>query len=267
MKPLRPMLFFVLLLLIVGIACRFGNPTPTQAPPPTQPVQVIPTEAPPEPTEVPPTEVPPTEPPATEPPAPQAQQFFTEEFDNPLSGDWSVFTITDPNVSDLEKVTVEADSGNLVWNFDSEYVYYYLFYNAFEYEDVKVEARADNRGRNNNSVSLICRYDENIGWYEFNIANNGLYDILYAEVLDNGKIRWNRVANGGSNAINQGKDVNEYSATCQGEELTLEINGDEVMSIKEQRYGLRSGQAGISVSSFNVLPILIEMDWIRISEP
>ena len=267
MKPLRPMLFFVLLLLIVGIACRFGNPTPTQTPPPTQPVQVIPTEAPPEPTEVPPTEVPPTEPPATEPPAPQAQQFFTEEFDNPLSGDWSVFTITDPNVSDLEKVTVEADSGNLVWNFDSEYVYYYLFYNAFEYEDVKVEARADNRGRNNNSVSLICRYDENIGWYEFNIANNGLYDILYAEVLDNGKIRWNRVANGGSNAINQGKDVNEYSATCQGEELTLEINGDEVMSIKEQRYGLRSGQAGISVSSFNVLPILIEMDWIRISEP
>ena len=267
MKPLRPMLFFVLLLLIVGIACRFGNPTPTQAPPPTHPVQVIPTEAPPEPTEVPHTEVPPTEPPATEPPAPQAQQFFTEEFDNPLSGDWSVFTITDPNVSDLEKVTVEADNGNLVWNFDSEYVYYYLFYNAFEYEDVRVEARADNRGRNNNSVSLICRYDENIGWYEFNIANNGLYDILYAEVLDNGKIRWNRVANGGSNAINQGKDVNEYSATCQGEELTLEINGDEVMSIKEQRYGLRSGQAGISVSSFNVLPILIEMDWIRISEP
>jgi hypothetical protein len=261
------MLFFVSLLLIVGIACQFGNPTPTQAPPPTQPVQVIPTEAPPEPTEVPPTEPPATEPPATEPPASQAQQFFTEEFDNPLSGDWSIFTITDPNVSDLDKVTVESENGNLVWNFDSEYVYYYLFYNAFEYEDVKVEARADNRGKNNNSVSLICRYDEEVGWYEFNIANNGLYDILYAEVLDSGKISWNRIANGGSNAINQGKEVNEYSITCQGEELTLNINGDEVISIKESRYGLRSGQVGVSVSSFNVLPILIEMDWIRISEP
>ena len=267
MKPLRTMLFFISLLLIVGIACRFGNPTPTQAPAPTEPVQVIPTEAPPEPTEVPPTEPPATEPPATEPPAPQAQQFFTEEFDNPLSGDWSIFTITDPNVSDLDKVTVESENGNLVWNFDSEYVYYYLFYNAFEYEDVKVEARADNRGKNNNSVSLICRYDEEVGWYEFNIANNGLYDILYAEVLDSGKISWNRVANGGSNAINQGKEVNEYSITCQGEELTLNINGDEVISIKEARYGLRSGQVGVSVSSFNVLPILIEMDWFRISEP
>ena len=268
MKTLRPLLFIVLMLLMVGLACRFGTAEPTQAPPPEQPIEVNnPTSAPPEPTEVPPTEVEPTEPPATEPPAPQAQQFFTEEFDNPLSGDWSVFTITDPNASDLDKVNVEADSGNLVWDFDSEYVYYYLFYDAFTYEDVKVEARADNRGKNNNSVSLICRYDEDEGWYEFNIANNGLYDILFAEVLENGKIRWNRIANGGSNAINQGKEVNEYSITCQGEELTLNINGDEVISIKDKKYGLRSGQVGVSVSSFNVLPILIEMDWFRISEP
>jgi hypothetical protein len=266
MKPLRPLLFIVTLLFIAGIACRFGSPAPNEVPPPTQPVQVIPTEVPPQPTEVPPTEVPPTEV-FTEEPVPQAQEFFSEEFDTPLSGDWSIFTITDPNLSDLEKVTVEADNGSLVWNLDSEYVYYYLFYNAFEYEDVTVEARADNRGKNNNSVSLICRYDEQRGWYEFNIANNGLYDILFAEVLDNGKIRWNRVANGGSNAINQGKDINEYSATCRGEELTLTINGDEVISIKERNYRLRSGQAGISVSSFDVLPILIEMDWLRISEP
>jgi Domain of Unknown Function (DUF1080) len=269
MKPLRPMLFLVSLLLIVGMACAFFNRTPTQTPPPEQPTQVdSPTSVPPEPTEVPPTEVPPpTEAPATEPPAPQAQQFFTEEFDNPLSNDWSVFTITDPNVSDLDKVTVEADNGNLVWNFDSEYVYYYLFYNAFTYDDVTVEVRADNRGKNNNNISLICRYDEKVGWYEFNIANNGLYNILYAEVLESGKISWNRIANGGSNAIHQGKEVNEYSITCQGDELTLHINGDEVISIQDKKYGLNSGQVGVSVSSFNVLPILIEMDWFRISEP
>lgn len=267
MRTLQPLLFFASLLLIVGLACSFGGgQTPTQAPPVDQPVQVDnPTSPPPQPTDIPPTEAPP--PTATEPPVPQAQQFFTEEFDTPLSGDWSIFTITDPNESDLDKVTVESENGNLVWNFDSKYVYYYLFYNAFTYEDVKVEARADNRGKNNNSVSLICRYDEEIGWYEFNIANNGLYDILFAEVLDNGKIRWNRVANGGSNAINQGKEVNEYSITCQGDELTLNINGDEVISVKERKFALRSGQAGVSVSSFDVLPILIEMDWIRISEP
>ena len=270
MNTLRPMFFFASLLLIVGMACSFGSQPPaTQAPPPDQPIQVNDSTSAPPPTKVPPTaeptEVPP--PTATEPPVPQAQQFFTEDFDNPLSSDWSVFTITDPNLSDVDKVKVEADGGNLVWDLDSEYVYYYLFYDAFEYEDVKVEARADNRGKNNNSVSLVCRYDEEIGWYEFNIANNGLYDILYAEVLDSGKIRWNRIANGGSNAINQGKEVNEYSILCEGETLTLNINGDEVISIKDKTYGLRSGQVGVSVSSFNVLPILIEMDWFTISEP
>ena len=270
MKPLQPVFFLTALVLLVGLACvtiTGGGTTPTVPPLATQaqePAQVLPTdtEAPPEPTEEPP-----TEPPATEPPAPQAQQFFNEEFDSPLSGDWDVLTVTGSTKADADKVTVEAKNGKLVWNFDSEQVYYYLFYNAFEYEDVRLDVRADNRGRNNNSISLICRNDPDVGWYEFNIANNGLYDILYAEVANDGDISYETIANGGSNAINQGKAVNEYSIECQGSQLTLFINGDEVTSIKEGKYGLRSGRVGVSVSSFNVLPILIEMDWIKISEP
>ena len=262
MKTFRPILFLAIVLMLVGLACSAlsgGGNTPEQ-PVVTEPPTKPPTE---EPTEEPTVE--PTEEPTQEPSV--AKDFFTEEFDTPLSNDWAVFTISDPSVSDLDKVSVEAKDGNLVWDFDSEYVYYYLFYDAHEYDDVQVDVRADNRGRNNNNISLICRYDPDIGWYEFNIANNGLYNILFAEVLDNGKIQWNRVANGGSNSIKQGKDVNEYSIACQGEELTLTINGDEVISYKERQYGLNSGQIGVSVSSFNVLPILIDMDWIKVSEP
>lgn len=266
MKTLRHLLFFVSMLVIVGLACSFGgggNDTP-----PTQSVQ--PTQ-PPQPTDVPPTEPEPTEAPTeaapTEPPAPQSEQFFTEEFDDPLSNDWSILTVTGSDDADPDKVTVEAQDGKLVWNFDSEWVYYYMFYDAFTYEDVQVDVRADNRGRNNNNISLICRYDPDVGWYEFNIANNGLYDIYYAEVTSSGAIEYNRITNGGSNAIKQGKEVNEYSISCKGDELSLTINGDEVNTITEKNYGLREGNVGVSVSSFNVLPILIEMDWIKISEP
>lgn len=262
MKPLRPLFFFVLILLVVGLACSFGANTnpPTQAVQPTQP---------PPPTAVPPTETAPepTVPAPTEPPVPQAEQFFTEEFDVPLSNDWSVLTVTASDAADPDKVTVEAQDGRLVWNFDSEYVYYYMFYDPFTYEDVQVALRADNRGRNNNNISLICRYDPDVGWYEFNIANNGLYDIYYAEVDSSGDIGYSRITNGGSNAIKQGKEVNEYSISCKGDELSLTINGDEVTTVTEKNYGLRDGQIGVSVSSFNVLPILIEMDWIEISEP
>ncbi|HEY6072985.1 MAG TPA: hypothetical protein VIV15_06195, partial [Anaerolineales bacterium] len=173
MKPLQPIFFFTALILIVGLACSGGATPPTQAPPPTQPVQVVQPTSPPAPTEVPPTEPPPTEAP-TEPPAPQSQQFFTEEFDNWISSDWDVLTVTGSNKADPDKVNVEADGGKLVWNFDSEYVYYYMFYNAYEYEDVQLDISADNRGRNNNSISLICRYDPKVGWYEFNIANSGV---------------------------------------------------------------------------------------------
>ncbi|HEX5808449.1 MAG TPA: family 16 glycoside hydrolase [Anaerolineales bacterium] len=273
MKPLRPLFFFSALILLVGLACSAlgGATDPTQAPPPTEPVQVIPTEPPPQPTEAPPTESAPTLdlPAPTEPPAPepQVQQFFTEEFDNPLTADWDILTVTGSADADPDKVTVEADDGKLIWDFDSEYLYYYLFYNAFDYDDVRLDVRADNRGRNNNSISLICRYNPDEGWYEFNIANSGVYDILYGEIKSNGDIAYSTIANGGSLAIKQGMEVNEYAITCEDNELTLIINGDEVTSIAENRYGLRSGQVGVSVSSFNVLPILIEMDWIEISEP
>jgi len=263
MKTFRPLFFFTSILLIVGLACAGsgGGDTPSQPEQPSQPEAT-------QPPAVQPTAVPPTEaPPPTQPAPPSASEFFKEEFDTPLSSDWDIFTVTGSDAADTDKVTVEAEDGKLVWNFDSEQVYYYLFYNAFEYEDVQIAVRADNRGRNNNSISLVCRYDPEVGWYEFNIANNGLYDILYAEVTSSGKIAYNAITNGGSNSIKQGKEVNEYSISCKGEELTLNINGDEVNSIIEKKYGLRKGQVGVSVSSFDVLPILIEMDWIEISEP
>jgi hypothetical protein len=268
-KTSKPFLFFVALLLVVGLACSAlgggnNNIPPTQAEPPTEAVvqQPTETEAPP-PTEAPPTEEPPTEQPTAVP----QQRFFTEEFDAPLSNDWDVLTVTASDAADPDKVTVDADGGKLVWDFESEYVYYYMFFNAFTYDDVTIDVRADNRGRNNNSISLICRYDPDVGWYEFNIANSGIYDILYAEVKSNGDIGYETIANGGSNSIKQGKEVNEYSITCDGDQLSLKINGDDVKTITEKKYGLRDGQVGMSVSSFNVLPILIEMDWFKISEP
>jgi hypothetical protein len=267
MKTFRPLFFFAVVLLVVGLACSaFGDggaqPQPTQPP-----VQQKPTQPPPPaPTDT--TAPQPTQPPAaTDTPEPQVQQFFTEEFDNPLANDWDILTVTGSDTADPDKVTVDAQDGKLVWNFDSDNVYYYLFYNAFNYEDVRVDVRADNRGKNNNSISLICRYDPEVGWYEFNIANNGLYNIIYAEVTKSGDISYNTIVDGGSNAIKQGKDVNEYGISCKGDNLTLYINGKEVKSLTEKNYRLREGQVGMSVSSFATLPIIIEMDWFKVSEP
>ncbi|MDP1716419.1 MAG: DUF1080 domain-containing protein [Anaerolineales bacterium] len=259
MKSQYRMIFaFVALLLAVSLACSLFGPQPAE----------VPTNPPP-PTSAPlPTSEPVIQSTQEQPqPPPQNQQFFTEEFDAPLTDAWSILTVTDSDKADPEKVTVEPKNGKLVWDFESEFVYYYLFYEGFSYTDVKVEVRADNRGKNNNNVSLICHYDPEVGWYEFNIANNGLYNIFYAEVAADGSIGYNRITNGGSNDIKQGKDINEYSITCLGNKLTLTINGKEVNTITEKKYALREGGVGVSVSAFEVLPIQIEMDWFKVSQP
>lgn len=269
MKAFRPFVFIVAFVLIIGLACSFGGGTSTEQPPNTQPpAQDQPTEAAPpaqdQPTDVPPTDAP-TEVPPTE--APTAEKYFTEEFDGDINN-WSVVTVTDSDTADPEKVSVKPENGKLVFDFGSEYVYYYMFYDPYTYEDVKIEVKADNRGKNNNNVSLLCRYDKREGWYEFNIANNGLYWIYYAQPNPaTEKTEYFRIYNGGSTAIKQGKDVNTYTATCKGETLSLFINGKEARTVKDTKYKLREGKVGISVSSFNVLPILVEMEWFKISEP
>jgi hypothetical protein len=175
--------------------------------------------------------------------------------------------IYDEKVSDPEAVDVQAGGGKLAWNFDTKGLAYYQLYNAFTYQDVKLETSYDNRGVNSNAVSLICRYDPNVGWYEFNITNSGLYNIYAMEVLDGGKYRYNRIANGGSFAIKQGKGTNEFAATCQGQQLTLRINGEKVASIAEPKYGFGEGRVGIGVASVDVLPVTIQMESFKVSEP
>lgn len=253
MKTLRPLFFLLLLVLIVGLAsgCKSGQndagpkafvEEPTATPPPTEKV-------------------------ASQVQGGEAQAFFGEGFDNPLSEDWKPFMIYDVKVSDPQAVTVQAGDGKLAWNFDTKGLAYYLLYNAYTYQDVKLETSFDNRGVNNNAVSLICRYDSNVGWYEFNITNGGLYNIYAMEVLGDGKYRYNRVANGGSFAIKQGKGVNEFSAICQGQLLTLYINGEKVATATAEKYSFGEGRAGVGVASFDVLPVTVSMDSFTVSEP
>jgi hypothetical protein len=74
------------------------------------------------------------------------------------------------------------------------------------------------------------------------------------------------LANGGSTAVNMGKGVNEYTILCYGNTLALYINGSEIHTMYENNFAFREGQVGIGVSSFDVLPIIVEFDWVAISD-
>ncbi len=212
---------------------------------------------------------------ATSQPVPTAttqapSKYFQEDFNGNLDG-WSHYVVDGKTYAVLTKdpgdMTLGIKDGFLVFDLQGQGEWVYAIYNTQTYDDVRVDVSAENRGANNNNVSLICRHTSDGQWYEFNIANNGLYNIYYAHTNQENKIVYSPIADGGSNKIKQGKDTNQYAITCQGRTLTLYINNIKTRQIDDNQYVLKSGNVGVSVSSFNVLPVTVGFDWIKISQP
>jgi len=270
MKTFRPFGLIAIFILVIGLACsiNLGGPAteaPTQPPVATDaPVQQLPTDVP--------TVVPATEPPTAEPPtdipatAVPANPFFTDEFDSGDLSAWTQFYLKGSDNADESKGSATVVNGVLNFKLDSVDLYSYLIFDTNLYSDVRVEVSATNRGKNNNNVSLICRYSD-AGWYEFSIANNGLYWIYAYDSLGVVNKGYNQLTNGGSTKIKQGKDTNIYAITCNGDKLTLYINGNEAAKFTDRSFKLPQGKVGMNVSSFNVTPILVDIEYFKIEQP
>jgi S1-C subfamily serine protease len=203
---------------------------------------------------------PPTGPSSTPSTNQEAPTYFTEEFNGEIPN-WSYFLMS----GEENKLDLGTKDGKLIFNLTGENLYAYTMYDPWKYQNVRIDASADNRGMNENSVSLICRYTKDEGWYEFNVGNDGLWQVfVYDKVTGNG---YQLLNSGGSVAIKSGKAINEYTAVCNGTTLSLYINGARVTSFEEKAYALREGLVGVGVSSYHVLPIIVGFDWVTISEP
>jgi len=192
-----------------------------------------------------------------------APDFFTDNFTGGLDN-YSYFEWhekTGGEQSDQSLAPTVKD-GFLVFDISKAQKWIYVTYDPYTYTDVRLDIKAQNRGKNNNNVSLICRYSDT-GWYEANIANNGLYWI-YAYIDGEG---YNELFSGGSTLIKQGRDTNEYTFICSGQDLTLGVNGTKVKTVTDKKFALREGKVGLGVSSFDTLPILVEISPFQVSQP
>lgn len=265
MKPQRHILFFSSILLLASLACATlsggspppaaetdapseGNPPATNVPAPTQP----PTN-PPAPTRTPaPTNI----------PVPVAQEFFTEEFEDDTYADQWYYFPFGPGSEDDKNLKIFQEGDGLTIDLGALDFYLYYLYEPKTYSDVKLTMVAENLGRNNNNVSLVCRLDyDNARWYEFSVESGGVW-YLYA--YDDG---YHTLDNGGTTALKQGKETNEYGMTCEGSVITMYINGSELRSYTDRTYNLASGQVGFNISSLNVLPIIVNVKSFDIANP
>lgn len=255
MKSQYRMLFaFAVLLIAVGCLCTGTGivPTPTVVPPTVAPA---PTNAPPPTANAP---QPPT-PSVDQPPA--AQDYFTEEFDGDISN-WTYFVTKNDASADDSGAQPIAENGFLVMDIGKN-LNVYTTYDPYTYTNVRLDVRVENRGTNNNNINLVCRYSDE-GWYEIAIANNGLY-WLYA--YDAAKGSYTKLADGGSNKIIAGKETNEYTFICNDRNLTVKINGFDTTTYTDNQFVFREGQIGIGLSSFESVPVKVEFDWVKISQP
>ena len=243
-----------------------------EEPTPEEPVNEEPTEAEPgqeepnqgEPTEEEPSDEdqePGTDLPTNEPADPA--QYFTETFDGSL-GSYSYFNM---GRGDDGKMSLETDSGFLVFDLKDTNLWIYITYNPFTYKNVTLELTASGQGKNANTTSLICRHNEDHGWYEFSVSNSGLYWIYAFDSKGIVSKGYNKIADGRSNAVSQGDEANTYSASCIGNKLTLSINGVEVKSIRDEEYKFLEGKVGFGAASFDLTPVLVKADTFTIGEP
>lgn len=271
-KSFKTLSAILIVLVLSTLSCEFsfdlGGKKDATATPEIQEITSAPVEqaveATPEPTEqafVAPTSVPPTDAPVepTDEPVAESQPYYTEEFDF-VPENWYYEVL----VGNEDKTDISVADGKLTFTIEDYDTYAYVFYEDYTYQNVYIEASALNRGSNDNMVTLVCRYSDD-GFYEVNITNGGLIDIYaYVEAMDIGYIR---LYDGGSRNINMGLKSNTFAMSCEGNEISLYINGVLERTVEDNKYNLPEGLIGVGVSSFDAIPVIVAFDYVYIDVP
>jgi hypothetical protein len=191
--------------------------------------------------------------------------MFFDEFD---FGDpnWSVFTIRDTDTGQVwngGRYTSEFVGSKLYVVADTDYTYVYVIYEGEYYADpyanVIIDARVEKvGGPNRNNIALICRLSED-GWIEFAITSGGLWEAYRYDA----NAGYSLIGSGGSTAINLQFAVNDLTLECIDNTFTLYANGVYVGEVRDNRY--REGFVGVSVSSFDLAGVEVEVDWFIVS--
>ena len=245
--------FILIGLLLLTSACQTATPSPEPTLSPTATVPASPTPVPetstPEPTFTP--EV-------TSTPLPR---FFTQRFDASLAG-WVTFQAGNPAVPNIS-----AEDGSLRLQMDAPYTWLYTLYGAQDYSDVYIETQFTNSALSPASAGLVCRYDEEDGWLEYNVYSDGTYSVLYGRWLDTGIADYLPILDGTSREVGQSGVRQSIGLTCSGTTLRLHVNGTIVRSVDVSSYELTEGRVGLTASSFENTPVVVVFESVTVGEP
>jgi len=188
------------------------------------------------------------------------ERYFTEEFAS-VPVYWSTLYAS----GDSSRVDILNDDGTLTFELYSPNSWLYAIYGAFEYDNVHIETSVESRGSSINAMGLVCNYNEQAGWYEFNISNDGAYNLLYGQWLADGIAHYKPILNDTSESIQTGKAINELGLDCYENIVQLYINGKIIRKLDVAHVGLTGGKVGLALASFEEAPVILAFDWVMVS--
>lgn len=137
-------------------------------------------------------------------------------------------------------------------------------HNAHTYSNVFVRAKASLTPTG--SVGLICSYDENTGWFEYNVASDGTYSVLLGQWLAEGIAKYIPIADGVNNQIVSSNLNYQIGLDCRDNFLSIYINDVIIRRIDVTNYGVTEGSIGITASSFLEAPLSFIFESVQVSE-
>ncbi len=235
--------------LILITACQAADPAP--APESTPTTAALPTPAPATPTPTPPI---PTDTPAPTP----IPYYFTDEFRVP-SPYWEILQtggLTEPSSAyENDALRIDITSPD-TWSIG--------IHSAHSYPDVFIRAKVS--ASPSGSAGLICRYDEEAGWFEFNAASDGTYNALHGQWLAEGVAKYVPIISDRSVHLSPGALNYELGLSCQGNFISLYVNDVVIRRLDVANFGLTEGRIGITASSLREAPVTALFEWVRVEE-
>ncbi|MGC9348356.1 MAG: hypothetical protein ACP5JG_09490 [Anaerolineae bacterium] len=182
-----------------------------------------------------------------------ASQPFEDDFSDPASG-WGA--------ASHETYVRGYQQGRYLFQIDVPRWFVWAT-SGRKYSDVEVEAVARAAGQPDNHFGLICRYDEE-QFYYFAISADGYYAIFYMDE-EGDLVPLTGTAMLRSPAIHTDGTDNRIVAVCEATSLTLEVNGELMAQVEDDR--LASGDVGMGAGSVSVANTSIWFDDFEVRRP
>ena len=135
---------------------------------------------------------------------------------------------------------------------------------GYSFSNTRIEVEAIKLdGPDNNAYGVICRKQDDRNYYAFVISSDGYAGII--SVIDGEYHLLNSSAMEFAPMVNKGRAINILVVTCNGNDLILDINGENQFSIKDEQF--KEGEIGLIAGSFEESGVDIFFDNFTVIQP